>query len=143
MNATVTPAVEIKPVLPVGPDFGKGRYSSEMQKYYLAMQALLGISDKAAEKIARQMGSDAGAISARMTAEIKVGRSGKDGKVTFKDIASAKGVTGTNALNIVHAVQWIDTAGKNGISYGFTKWHLDTALHQYVLEVEADVKKAG
>ena len=60
----------------------------------------------------------------------------KDGKVSITDAAKAKGVTVTNALMIARARQWIDDAGANGVSYGFTKWKLSAPLQAYVDEMK-------
>lgn len=118
------------------PDFGAGRYSSEMGRIYDELIARFGIESAKAEKIARQAGSDAGAAFRNATASIRVGKSSKDGKVTIADASKAKGVTLTNPLALVRALQWIDEAGKNFISYGFTEWKLTPELTKWVDELE-------
>lgn len=125
----------------VKPTFGNGRYSAEMERIYDASIKLFGIEPAKAEKIARQAGSDAGAIFRNTTAEIRVSKASKDGKVTIADASKAKGVTLTNPLAVVRAIQWIDDAGKNFVSYGFTSWKLDVTLQKWVDEMEVPTTK--
>jgi hypothetical protein len=117
------------------PEFGNGRYSAEMGKIYDNLQKLFGIEPAKAEKIARQAGSDAGAIFRLTDATIRVSKANSDNKGTIADASKAKNVTLTNALNIVHAIQWCGDAGKHGIAYGHTDWQLCEALQKYVDQV--------
>lgn len=119
-----------------GPDFGKGRFSAEMERIYTGLIARFDIEPLKAEKIARQAASDAGEILANVSATFKVSKVSKDGKVSITDAAKAKGVTVTNALMVARALQWIDDAGANGVSYGFTKWKLSAPLQGYVDEMK-------
>lgn len=120
----------------VKPDFGQGRYSGEMERIYNACQKLFGIESKRAERISRQAGSDAGAVFRNSAAEITVSKSTKDGKVTIGDASKVKGVTVTNALAVVRAIQWIDEAGKNFVNYGHTKWKLSVNVQEWIDEMK-------
>lgn len=116
------------------PDFGSGTFSGEMNRFFDWSQQLLGLSEKQAEKFARQAARDAGEVYKRLNASIKVGKSDKDGKVSiaFAAKTSKGGVTGTNALNLAHTLGWIADAGKHGISWGHTQWKLTEVLQNYV-----------
>ena len=119
------------------PDFGKGRYSAEMERIYNELQAKFGVEPKKAEKIARQAGTDAGAAFRNVSATIKVGKAtGKDKTMTISDASTAKGVTVTNALACVRALQWINEAGKNFVSYGFTGWKFAPELVIWIDEMK-------
>lgn len=122
----------IAPSAPVKPEFGNGRFSAQMELLYTEIQNLFGIAPDKAEKIARQAGSDAGAVLSRVNASFTVGKVSKDGKTTISDASKIKGVTVTNALMMARACQWCDEAMKNGVSYGFTKWKLSPPLQRYV-----------
>lgn len=120
------------------PDFGQGRYSAEMERIYNACIKLFGIEPKRAERISRQAGSDAGAVFRNSAAEVKVSKSTKDGKVTIGDASTVKGVTITNALAVVRAIQWINEAGKNFVNYGHTKWKLSVQVQDWIDEMKFD-----
>jgi len=113
-------------------DFGNGRYSSEMERIYKGCIERFGIESAKAEKIAKQAGSDAGAAFRNATASIKIGKGNKDGKVTIADASKAKGITLTNPLAIVRALQWISDAGVNHVSYGFSKFRLTDELEKWI-----------
>lgn len=117
---TTSPAISATTM----PAFGNGRYSNEMARLFEESQKLLGFTAAQAEKFARQAGSDAGAVFKNTNATIKVGKANGDGKATIADASKAKGVTLTNALHVVRAIQWIGEAEKNGISWSGTKWQL-------------------
>ena len=128
------PAVEQKQT--TKPDFGKGRYSAEMERIYDALIERFEVEPKKAEKIAKQAGSDAGAVFRNAIAEIRISKTSKDGKATIADASKVKGVTMTNPLAIVRAIQWLDDAGKNFVSYGKTKWQFSSELTKWVAELE-------
>lgn len=116
--------------------FGNGRYSPEMARIYSELQKQFGIAPEKAEKIARQVGADFGELMRNQSASIKVSSANKDGKATIgESVTKLKGVTLTNPLMLVRALQWIAEAGKNGVSYGFTKWELIPPLKTYVAEL--------
>lgn len=123
-----------------GPDFGDKRYSAEMKRLYGDFQKLFGLPPWQAEKIARQVGSDFGEMMKNQSVAISVSAAtGKnhDGKITIGEkVKNLKGVTLTNTLLLVRAVQWIGEAGKNGLSYGFTKWELVPTLKEWLAEMK-------
>lgn len=114
------------------PEFGKGRFSAEAERIYGEIIAVFRLAPVVAEKIAKQAASDVGAILANAPASIKVSSINKDGKTTISDTSKLKGVSITNALSVVRALQWITDAGKNGVSYGHTDWKLSAPLQEYV-----------
>lgn len=120
----------------VNPDFGQGRYSAEMERIYKACMSRFGIESKRAERIARQAGADAGAVFRNSEATIAVSKSTKDGKITISDASKVKGVTVTNALAVVRAIQWINEAGKNFVNYGHTKWKLSVNVQEWIDEMK-------
>lgn len=121
------------------PDFGQGRYSAEAERVWRQCQDVLGIASDVAERIARRAVSDAGEVFKQASATLKVSKVSKDGKVTLADASKVKGITVTNALMIIRTLDWIDEAGKNGISYGHTKWVLTPPLVEWVDEIRADI----
>src|SRR4051812_4700907 len=124
--------VEQKPV-----DFGKGRYSPEMERIYGELQKLLRIEPKKAEKLARQAASDFGEMIRNQTAKMKVGKANSDGCGTIGEtVAALKGVKLTYPLSFVHTLQWMGEAGKHGIKWSITLWELDDNLAKYVAEME-------
>lgn len=115
------------------PNFGEGRFSAEMERIYNACIKLFGLDESKAEKIARQAASDAGAALKAASASLSVSAArGKDKTVTISDASKVKGVTLTNALAVVRAIQWIDDAGKNFVSYGFTGWKLAPQVQEWI-----------
>jgi len=116
------------------PDFGNGRYSLLMSEVYEGLMKLFNIPSKVSEKIARQAGSDFGAAMRTAIVEAKISRPTKDAKVTLREGSSLKGISLTNPLSLMRALQWIGEAGKNGVSYGFTNWKLTPPLAEYVVE---------
>lgn len=138
MNATLTATVPTNDNTRVETiSFGNGRYSPEMFRIFGELQSVFGVEPKKAEKIARQVGSDFGELMKNQSASIKVGSMNKDGKATIgESVEKLKGVTLTNPLSLVRALQWVNDAGKNGVSYGFTKWELIPVLKTYVAELE-------
>lgn len=133
------PAQKEKSTETMKPNFGNGRYSPEMERLYVEMQKLFGIPEKKAEKIARQIGSDFGALMKNSVAEISVGKATKDGKASIGEtVSKLKGVTVTHPLAIVRAIQWLKDAGKNYVSYGHTQWQLVEPLRVWVEELKVD-----
>ncbi len=103
-------------------DFGNGRYSPLMYETFKAAKTVFGFDDEAAEKLARQTGSDFGAAMRDTIATSKIGKAlSKDGKVTLSEAAKCK-TTVTNALVCMRALQFASEAGKYGFSYGKTEW---------------------
>ena len=140
------PEVQNKPTETVKtdwqPTFGNGAYRGEIEKYFNALQVHFGISPKASLHIARQAAQGVNNALKSASREFKVGKANSDGKGAIAETCKTKGVTMTNPMSIVHAVLWLNDAGKHGISYGKTKWHLadgDNSLATYVAAVESDI----
>ena len=127
-SESVTDSVETQVVPVLGkvkrPDFGSGRYSAEMGRLYDDTQKLFRFTTAQAEKFARQAASDAGEVLAKCIVEIKVGKANSDGKATISEASKVKGISLTNALHLVRAIQWIGDAEKNSVSYGRTTWRI-------------------
>lgn len=140
MNTTTPEVSTTTATKTAKPDFGSGRYSPEMERLWQDAQLLFRMSSAAAEKFARQAAKDAGEALALAKATIKVGKTNNDGKGTISDASKIKGVTYTNSLNLVRAIQWCGDAGKNGIVYGKTKWVLVDKLAEYVQYLEDSSK---
>ena len=135
MSTTLAPAT---PATEKRPNFGNGRFSPQMEELFDKSQDLLGFTPTQAERFARQAANDAGAVLKNAPAAFKVGTvNAKSNTASISDAAKVKSVTLTYALNIVRALQWIDDAGKNGISYGHTKWKLMPGLQKWVDELVA------
>lgn len=122
------------------PEFGAGRYSAVMSNAYDNIQRMFGVSDKAAEKFARAVATQVGALmkSERVDANIRVGKASKDNKITVSEAAKLKGATGTPELAIFHAMAWAQDAMKHGISFGRTDWKLNDELQACVNEMEME-----
>lgn len=118
------------------PQFGKGRYSAEMERLFEQAQALLGFTSAQAEKFARQAGADAGSALKNSVATIRVSKANSDGKATINDASKLKGVTLTNSLALVRAIQWISDAEKNFISYGNTGWKI-SSMNEHLVKYVA------
>ena len=126
-NATQSTTQQVKP------DFGAGRYSALMESSYNDAMAIFGLESAQAEKLARQIGSDFGAAMRSAIADCKVGKSiSKDGKVTLSDAAKVKGVTATNALVAMRALDFASQSGKFGFSWRATKWETAGTLKEYL-----------
>jgi len=113
--------------------FGEGRYSPLMSESFKDAKAIFGLDDKQAEKLARQIGSDFGAAMRGSIATAKLGKAlSKDGKVTVKEAASVKGITLTNALLALRAMDYANESTKFGIARGETKWIASKLLGEYL-----------
>lgn len=132
-----SPALKIEAPEIVAPTF-TGRYAQQQEGLFKQSVKLFGFTPRMAEKFARQAAQDAATAFNNAPANFKVGKVNDDGKATISDAAKQKGVSLTNALNLVRAIQWIDDAGKNGVSYGNTVWKLKPELQKYADEVLAD-----
>ncbi len=117
------------------PDFGKAKYSAEMERLWEDSQKLFGFNSKQAEKFARHASADFGNATKSGTAKIKIGTVNGDNRANMIDTNKVDKALMTNALWIVRAIQWCKDAEKNGISYGFTDWKLSVMaeeLQKYV-----------
>ena len=121
-------------VVVVETEFG-GRYGKEQKRLCDESQSLFGFTEAQAIKFAKQVGSDFGKLLKDTEVKISVGKPNADKQSTIGEACSRKGVTLTNSLTIVRAIQWIKDAEKNGVSYGFTKWQLtrmSEGLDEYI-----------
>ena len=106
------------------PNFGDGRYSRLAKTSFEQIQVVFpDVSVKDAEKIARQIASDFGAAIKHSVVDAKIGKSiNGDGKVSISEACKAKGVTVTNALRVMHTLNFVADAGKFGLSWKFSKF---------------------
>lgn len=114
------------------PDFGSGRYSALMLECYNDAKTVFKLDDTKAEKLARQIASDFGAVMASAPVETRLGKQNKDGKITLSEAAKVKGVTITNALFAMKALRFAGDAGVNGFSFGQTAWKPVKSLAEYL-----------
>ena len=115
--------------------FGNGRYSKETERLFEESKSVFGFTEEQALKFAKNAASDFGKLMKDVTVKLTVGKPSLDNKATMGEICSRKGVTLTNALTLVRALQWVKEAERNGISYGFTKWsisRMNDNLQEYV-----------
>lgn len=126
----------------VKPDFGKGRYSQFCEDIYDDVQTILKLSPKAAEKLTRSMATEIGKYMAETPVTVKVGKSiDKNARVTVAEAAKLKGVTLTNNLAIIRALDYIATAGKFSILWSATNWRFTTSVTEYLASIEESVKE--
>ena len=139
--STTTQVTDTKPEVKRIDDFGSGRYSTFMGQVFEGCRSLFDLSNTVSAKIARDAGSDIGsAMKHASDAKISLGKVSKSGTITVKDAANVKGVFVTNPIMIARSIQWIDEAGKNGISYGNTEWKLIPTLQVYVDDLKKELE---
>lgn len=120
--------------------FGNGgKFSQFMSDMFKGCIERLGMSPACADKISRNCASDIGKAMKNGESTIKIGSISEDGKVTIGDSMKVKGIAVTRNISIARALQYINEAGKNGLSFASTDWALTPALSEYVTEVEAEV----
>jgi len=132
-----TPQVENKVVFG---SFG-GKYSQAQDSIYSFLTSNMKLAENKAHKIAVMFACDYGAaIKARGVSETKakVGKATKEGIITLREAISntAKGVSNTYPLSIGHAIQWIEDAGKHGVSFGVTDWQFTPAIATWIEKLE-------
>lgn len=96
-NTATTQAPQAQATSTSRPDFGQGRYSGLMSEAWSDARRLTNLDDKAAEKFARDLGSDWGRVAPKVTASYGASRSGQ---TTLKEVATAKGVLETRAITL-------------------------------------------
>lgn len=121
------------------PDFGTGKYSALMEEVFDDAQAIFKLTPLAAERLARDIASDVGAIMASAPMSIKTGKISKDGKMTISEACKVKGITITNTLLALKALHYAAEAGMNGFSFGKTEWTPIKQLSEYFAEIESKV----
>ena len=104
------------------PDFGNGRYSALMEEVWHDSQTVFKLESEKAEKLARQIASDLGAIMANQPVSVKMGKVNNDGKLTISEACKVKGITLTNNIYVLRALFYAGDAGKHGFSFGDTIW---------------------
>lgn len=117
--------------------FGDGRYSPLMQELFTDAKRVLGLSPEVADKLARRIGSDYGAImSSGATTGIKhvtIGKVNKDGKVTVKEAAtSVKGVALSRPLQVLKAICYINEAAKSFVNFDDMVVKLDADVQSWI-----------
>lgn len=113
-------------------DFGAGRYSPEMKVVFDNLQVLFGLTPEVSDRIARQYGSDIGAIMRDIPVEVRLKVTGKDmDKLNIRELSKVKGVIVTNTLLVRNSILWIDDAYKNGVSRK-SGWKFNPALQKYI-----------
>lgn len=117
---------------PSKPDFGKGKYSMLMETVWEDTQVLFHISSKAAELLAKSIATELGLLLSNARAEIKVGRTIKEGRVTLSEAAKLKGVPMTNNIAILRTLQYINESGMYHIVWAKTEWKLVSSLVEYL-----------
>ena len=127
-NTTVT-----TPEKATRPDFGAGRYSEMMNSVFNDAQIVFKLPSDKAEKLARQCGSDFGAAMRNAEVSAKVGKAvSKDGKFTLSEAAKVKGVTGTNSLHAMRAINYAAECGKYGFNWRATSFEVAGPLKEYL-----------
>lgn len=147
MNATIVEPVtetssneSVKPRqnVPELGQFGNGRTSPLMAECFTDSKRLFGLSDKAADKLARNIATDYGAVCGKQSIhrkDVKVGKVNDDDKATVKTAAKAtKGFTMTDSLWVLRAMAYCDDANTNGI--GQVKWKVNDRLQEYLDSLE-------
>lgn len=129
-EVTDMPATQNKPVAKI---FGDGRYSKLMENVCEQIQIVFNgrVSEEEAITIAKQVGCDFGAALSGAHVDAKIGRSiNKDGKVNLSEACKVKGIHLTNALSVMHALNFAADAGKYGFSWKKTQFVVlpDTGL---------------
>jgi hypothetical protein len=128
-----TPATETQSEKSI--DFGSGRYSPLMRESFNDAKRLFKLDTKAAEKLARQIGSDFGAAMRQdgIEAKASIGRKvSKNGEVSLKDASKVK-CAETFALLAMRAMAYMNEASQFGLVSGTTKWALGEQLEEYFL----------
>lgn len=114
------------------PDFGNGRYSPLMDEVYDDSQTVYKLSPDKAEKLARKIATDLGAIMASQPVEVKLGKMNKDGKLTISEASKLKGFTVTLPIFALKGLHYAAEAGKNGFSFADTDWKPSNQMSEYL-----------
>ena len=116
--------------------FGSGRYSAFTIEVYKDSQTVFGLDEAQAEKLAKAIVTEVGAHFAKSQASFKVGSLNKDGKVTLAEtVSKLKGITASNNITALRALQYANEAGKNGFSRKATSWEPVETLKTYLLSL--------
>jgi len=124
MSTEVVTATENQNKQAIGA-FGSGRYSPLMVQCFTESQQVFGLNEEQADKLARAIARDFGAAMKDAQVDAKIGKSiNKDGQVTLAEASKLKGITITQSLFAMRALQWAADCGKYGFSWKFTDWKL-------------------
>jgi len=119
------------------PDFGEGRYSPLMEECWKDAQTIFGLESAKAEKLARNIANEFGAWMATKALslnDVKIGKTGKDGKITLGEAAmKVKGATLTHALLALKALKFANESMANGFVRNETQWMPNASLQDYFL----------
>lgn len=115
-------------------DFGNGHFSNIMKNTYTDLQNLFGYSPKVAEKLARQLGSDLGAVHRTLDFKVTFGKPNKDMMRALTLKAKSAKLTLPPCIQIRVAIDFISDAGGSYISYGNTKWSFIPLLQEWIQE---------
>lgn len=117
-KAQVTPQSDSTATAKPEPSFGDGRYSPLMRECYKDAQLILKLHPEQAEKLARLIGTEYGAIMAGVgvgMSGVKFGKANKDMQVTISEAATkVKNVTLSPAMTCLRAMAWANECGKFG-----------------------------
>lgn len=113
-------------------DFGNGRYSPLMAECFKDLQRIFKLDVVPAEKLARQIGTELGAIMANAPVDVKLGKTNKDNKMTISEAAKVKNLTQTWAILALRAINFANEANKNGVSVKDTDWQMSEGLKKYI-----------
>ncbi len=114
------------------PDFGQGRYSGLMHEVFDDSQTVFHLSAEKAEKLARSIATEIGAVMASSKVSIRLGKVSKENTLTIREAASIKGILVTPNIATLRALLYAGEAGKHGFSFGNTKWTPTEDLGKYI-----------
>jgi len=115
-------------------DFGNGRYSPLMAECFKDLQRVFKLDIVPAEKLARQIGTELGAIMANAPVDVRLGKANKDNKMTVSEAAKVKNLTQTWAILALRAINYANDATRNGVSVKDTSWEMSDGLKKYIAE---------
>lgn len=116
-------------------EFGDGPFSPAMENIFKKSQDLLGLLPDHAEKLARQYGSDLGAIHKIVKFNVKFGTPNKDMLRDLKLVAKTNKFSIPQSCQVAVAMDFMEDAGKSYISYGHTEWKLVPFLQEWLDEL--------
>jgi len=97
--------------------FGKGKYFAIQCEVFKDCQRLFGVTDEHAEKLAKAIATNLGAIFANGQVTIKgLDRVNKDGKLaSVSEITKVKGLPLTNEVSLLRAINYCNSATVNHV----------------------------
>lgn len=130
VNVTATPDVSTPAIVR---NFGEGRYSALQSELYKDLALLLpnDSDEELRYKLSARIVSDYGEAMKNVPVKATAGRTTSKNIITLKEACSVK-TASTEALRVMHAINWINGAIANGIGRATTKWHLNANLQMFV-----------